>query len=258
MMFAPEIDASRQTRDPVAQRILLVLEACAARKSPLTLMDLVFATGLAKTTVHRMCWKLVELGLLEHSIDGFMIGTKMFALANANPIINEIRVVAMPHLLHLQRIAGASDLAILTGNRALVIDGLFSRELRSTPLIGVGLPLHCTAVGKAITASLCMEDREQLLGPGILRAATRRTIVHPVVIRQHLDRVAADGVALSHEEFQLGTHGVAAAFKVREGVWGAIGCVGAWNNSAISRSASHVTAAAAEVGRVFAESAKSV
>jgi IclR helix-turn-helix domain len=91
-----------QARDPVAQRILLVLEACAALKRPLTMMELVNATGLAKTTVHRMCWKLVDLGLLERSEEGFAIGTKVFALANANPVINEIRVAAMPYLLELQ------------------------------------------------------------------------------------------------------------------------------------------------------------
>jgi DNA-binding IclR family transcriptional regulator len=205
--------------------------------------------------VHRMCWKLAELGLLEHSADGFSIGTKVFALANANPIISDVRVAAMPYLLELQRATGASDLAILTGNRALVIDGLFTHELRSTPLVGAALPLHCTAVGKAIAASLDIEQREEALGPGLLPAATRRTIVHPVVIRRHLEKVASDGIALSHEEFQLGTHGVAAAFKVRDGVWGAIGCVGAWNNPAISRSSTKVAAAASHLGRAFAKPA---
>ena len=234
-----------QTRDPVAQRILSVLEACAAIKRPLAMMELVDATGLAKTTVHRMCWKLVDLGLLERSPDGFSIGTKLFALANANPIIREVRAAAMPYLVELQRVCGASDLAILTGGKALIIDGLFTQELRSTPLIGVAVPLHCTAVGKAIAASVDRQQREMLLGPGLLPAITRRTIVHPVLIRRHLDAVAADGVAVSHEEFHLGTAGVAAAVKVRGGVTAAIGCVGPWNSSALKRSSARVAAVAA-------------
>jgi DNA-binding IclR family transcriptional regulator len=255
LMASPEGDHSAstlQTRDPVAQRILQVLEACAARKRPLTMMELVAATGLAKTTVHRMCWKLVELGLLEHSTDGFSIGTKMFALANANPIIREVRAAAMPYLLELQRATGASDLAVLSGGKALIIDGLFTQELRSVPLIGVGLPLHCTAVGKALAASLDREQREKLLGPGVLPAVTRRTIVHPVLIRRHLDGVAAQGVAHSHEEFQVGTAGVAAAFTVRGGVTAAIGCVGAWNNSALKRSSARIAAAAASLQHALA------
>ena len=246
-----------QTRDPVAQRILSVLEACAALKRPMAMMELVDATGLAKTTVHRMCWKLVELGLLEHSADGFSIGTKMFALANANPIIREIRAAAMPYLLDLQRVTGASDLAVLSGGKALIIDGLFTQELRSVPLIGVAVPLHCTAVGKAIAASLDREQREKLLGPGVLPAITRRTIVHPALIRRHLDGVVAQGVAVSHEEFHLGTAGVAAAVKVPGGVTAAIGCVGPWNSSALKRSSAQVAAAAAGLQRALAVTAKS-
>lgn len=242
-----------QTRDPVAQRILSVLEACAALKRPMTMMELVDATGLAKTTVHRMCWKLVELGLLERSADGFAIGTKMFALANANPIIREVRIAAMPHLLDLQRLTGASDLAVLTGGKALIIDGLYTRDLRSAPLIGVAVPLHCTAVGKAIAASLDREQREKLLGSGVLPAVTRRTIVQPGLIRRHLDGVAAQGVAVSYEEFHVGVAGVAAAFKVRGGVTAAIGCVGPWNSSELKRSSARVAAAAASLQRALAD-----
>lgn len=242
----------RQTRDPVAERILLVLEACAANKHALTLTDLVDATGLAKTTVHRLCGKLVQLGLLERSAEGFSIGTKVFALAITNPLINEIRVAAMPHLVELQHVAGASDLAILTGGKALITDGLFTRELRVVPLIGAALPLHCTAVGKAIAASLEAERREELLGPGLLPAATRRTIVHPLLIRRHLERVAEEGAAFSREEFQLGTQAVASAFEVRGDITAAIGCVGAWNNRAINRSSALVAEAAADLQRALA------
>lgn len=242
-----------QTRDPVAQRILLVLEACANQKRPLTMMELVEATALAKTTVHRMCWKLVELGLLEHCADGFSIGTKVFALANASPLISEVRLAAMPYLVELQRVAGASALTILSGGKALAIDGLYPRQPRFVPQIGASLPLHCTSFGKAIAANVDVELRDQLLGPGLLPAFTRRTIVHPVLIRRHLDRVAAEGLAYSYEEFRLGTISVAAAFKVHGGLVGSIGCVGASSNPIIRRSAPQVAAAAAGLQRALAE-----
>jgi DNA-binding IclR family transcriptional regulator len=100
-------------------------------------------------------------------------------------------------------------------------------------------------VGKAIAANLDHNERERLLGPGLLPAATRRTIVHPTLIRQHLDRIAEVGFGFSNEEFLIGANGVASAFKVRESVTVAIGCVGAWNNPAISRSAEKVAEVAA-------------
>lgn len=245
------LPSQAETRDPVAQRIMTVLDACAATKRPLTITQLVDATGLAKTTVHRMCWRLVELGLLEHAENGFSIGTKLLALANANPVVTEIRAAAIPYLVELQQVTGASDLAILTGGKALVVDGLFTKNLGGVPLVGVALPLHSCAVGKAILARLDRPRRDQLLGPESLPAVTSRSIVHPVMIRRHLDRITETGVAVSIEEFQLGMIGVAAAFKVREGTIAAIGCVASSTNRMIMRSTGRVAEAAAQLERLF-------
>lgn len=240
-----------ETRDPVAHRIMTVLEACAATKQPLTVTQLVEATGLAKTTVHRMAWRLVELGLLEHTDDGFSIGTKMLTLAYSNPVVNEIRAAAIPHLLEIQRMTGTANLAILTCGKALVIDGLFTQGLGRPPLIGVGLPLHCTSIGKAILARMDREQQDQLLGTGALPAATPRSLVHPALIRRHLDRVAETGVAFSNEEFQQGMIGIASGFKARDGSIAAIGCVGITTNRTVARSAGLVARAAAQLERTF-------
>ena len=156
--------ASGDGTPSVAQRILMTLEACAAQKRSLTLAELVDETGLAKTTLHRTCWKLVELGLLEHSEAGFSVGVKMFALGNSNPVINELRVAAMPLLLELQRATGGmSNLAILHEGKALVIDALYTVQPSIPRLVGASLPLHCTAVGKAIAANLEADQREELV-----------------------------------------------------------------------------------------------
>lgn len=73
------------SRDPLAQRIMLILEACAATWKPVTLTELVDSTGLSKSTVHRMSWKLVELGMLQHTEEGFLIGNKMLGLGERKP-----------------------------------------------------------------------------------------------------------------------------------------------------------------------------
>ena len=117
-------------QDPsVAQRIVLTLEACAATERSLTLKELVGETRLPKTTLHRTCWKLVELGLLDHSDDGFSVGMKVFALGNSIPVLNEIRVAAVPFLLELQQVThGMSNLAVLHDGKALVIDALYTPQ----------------------------------------------------------------------------------------------------------------------------------
>lgn len=239
-------------REPVAQRILTMLEACAASRRPMTIKDLAEATGLAKSTVHRMCWKLEGLGLLEHSDDGFSIGAKMLSIANSNPLVNELRSLAIPHLVNLQQLSGASHLAMLTDGKALVVDGLYTKDLRAYTLVGYGLPLHCTAAGKALLARLEPSEREEWLATHRLRAATPRSIVHPDALRRQLDHINEVGFAVSNEEFQPGIVSVAAGLMVRPGVYAAIACVGSSSDKAILRSAPRAVAAAAQLEQALA------
>ena len=242
------------TREPVAQRIVLTLEACASSTGAMTIMELVKATGLAKTTVHRMCWMLVELGLLEHTPDGFSVGSKMFSLAAANPRISELRIAAIPHLVELQRQTGAmTNLAILSDGKALVIDGLYTQGAPVPRLIGHALPLHCTAVGKAIAAQLDPEERDRLLfSKGPLPRATRDTLVQPGLLRRHLQRVAETGIAVADREFLPGIKSVAAGFRLREGGAAAIGVVEAWNSPTLRNAPVAVAAAAAALQKALA------
>jgi DNA-binding IclR family transcriptional regulator len=217
----------------------MTLEACASQQRSLTLAELVEETGLAKTTLHRTCWKLVELGLLEHSEAGFSVGVKVFALGNANPVLSDVRVAAMPLLLELQRSTGAmTNLAILHDGKALVLDALYTAQPSLPRLVGASLPLHCTAVGKAIAATFDADHREELVvrvQHGLLPAATWRTIVRPGLLREHLDQAAEAGVAASNEEFMTGVCGVAAGVKVRGGATIAIGYVGNFKKNVIAQ-----------------------
>jgi len=256
---AREARPSIGTREPrdrapsAAERILVTLEACAATEGPLTLKELVSETRLPKTTLHRTCWKLVELGLLDHSEDGFSVGMKVFALGSSIPVLNEIRVAAMPVLLELQRVTnGMSNLAVLHDGKALVIDALYAPQPALPRLVGGALPLHCTAVGKAIVACLESDEREKLLGDGPLAPATWRTIVRPTLLREHLGRVAEEGIAISDEEFMTGICGVAAAFGVRGRATVAVGYVGAGNRAVVNRVAGPVRDAAAALQRELA------
>lgn len=239
------------TRDPVARRILTVLEACAATRRPATITEIVEKTGLAKSTVHRMCWKLQELGMLDYSDDGFQIGAKMMTLASANPTVIELRRTAMPYLMDLQAIAGAANLAIRSGDRALIVDGLYTSTCRLTPRTGAAIPLNLTAVGKAMLAKIDPEEQRQILACGGFVAATARSVVHPGRLKRELDMIVERGFAVSQEECQLGIVSVAAAFHVHGGMIAAIGAVGSSSNRAVLGSADRVTAVARQLQHIF-------
>ena len=246
------------TRESVAERIAITLDACASNRRGHALNELVQETGLAKSTVHRMCRMMVELGLLEHSPDGFAVGSKLFTLANANPAIKDLRMAAIPHLVELQQASGAGvNLAILSDDMALVLDGLFTRDWKLPRAIGYGLPLHCTAVGKAIAARLDPQEAERLLfSRGRQPALTKRTVVEAASLRSQLERIRETGVAVANEEFLPGIKSVAAGFKLGGGGTAAIGCVDAWNSQHLRHAPDLVVAAATALEREM--SAKTV
>jgi DNA-binding IclR family transcriptional regulator len=218
---------NRDVRAPsVAERIFLVLEACASSNRTLTLSEFVQRTGLPKTTLHRTCWKLVELGALDYVGGGYCIGTKLFALGGLNPCLRRLRAAAMPYLHELcLATGGVSDLAVLSDGQALIIEEVYPPSSRVPRMLGSPLPAHCTAVGKALIAALEPEERELLLD-GPLSPATWRTLVQPAMLREHLDRIAQTGLACSHEEWRLGVCGVAAPVFAAGRVLAAIGWVG--------------------------------
>lgn len=213
----------------VADRVFVVLESCAASSRSLTLAELVQRTGLPKTTLHRVCWKLAALGMLERRDDGFGIGTKLFALGSMNPRLRRLRTVGMPYLQELVSHSGAIvNLAILSDGRALIVEEVFAAQTPpGTRMGGASMPLHATAIGKALLSGLGPAELDDVLATPVLRPFTRRTIVRSSLLREHLAGIRSSGVAFSHEEWRMGISGVAAPVLVAGEVVAAVAVVAA-------------------------------
>jgi DNA-binding IclR family transcriptional regulator len=109
----------------------------------------------------------------------------------------------------------------------LVVHHVF-RPDTSLQILEVGslLPLHATALGKAVLAYLDQEVRVDLVG-GEPAKLTGQTLVTSAALGRDLDAVRERGYALEKEEAVLGEGGVAAPIfdRYSEAI-GAIGVVG--------------------------------
>jgi DNA-binding IclR family transcriptional regulator len=231
----------------VADRMFTVLETCAANRRPLTLVDLGELTGLPKTTLHRVCWKLVELRVLEHTSSGFEMGPRLYALGAMSPNLRRLRANAMP-LMHtlVARSGWMANLGVLYERCALVVDEV-AGAVQLPPrerMLGTTMPLYATALGKALAANGPERLREELCEPPLLRPYTRHTIVRTDLLREHLDETARRGYAISDEELRLGVCGVAAPVLVHGELVAALALVGPPDRAALRRLAKHVRLAA--------------
>jgi IclR family acetate operon transcriptional repressor len=174
-----------------------------------------------------------------------------------NTQLRRLRSAAMPHLHGLAARTGwATNLAVQADGRALIVEEVYAASAEDRRrMVGIRLPLHATAVGKALLSAAGESELDELIGAGMLRPFTRSTIVRPSVLREQLATIRHAGVAYSHEEWALGTSGVAAPVVVGGEVVAAVAIVGPPGVTGMRQRADAVRLAAASVGNALGPAA---
>lgn len=75
--------------------------------------------------------------------------------------------------------------------------------------VGRRVPVHCTAVGKALVAQLAEVDVRAILGRAGMVAQTPNTLTDPAALLAHLEQVREQGYATDEAEQELGVRCVA-------------------------------------------------
>ncbi len=213
-----------------AIRVLTALQG--ARR--MTLSEIAARLELPPSTVHGLVRTLVQHGMVvqEHGSSRYQLGPAVLRLGNVYLDTLELRSKAIPWAEDLARRTGfAVRSAVLLLDDVVIIhheprpDG--SRQM---PEVGIVIPAHASALGKAILAFHPVDERR--LGHGSLRSMTGETITTLEELTAQLATVRATGVAVEMDEAVLGECGLAGPlFDSSGSVAGAIGVVvptGAW------------------------------
>lgn len=208
-----------------AVRVLLALQG--ARR--MTLSELATRLELPPSTVHGIVRTLVSHGMVvqEHASGRYQLGPAVLRLGNVYLDTLELRSKTIPWAEDLARRSGwAVRTGVLLLDDVVIIhheprpDG--SRQM---PEVGIVIPSHASALGKAMLA-FDEQARESLRGGPALRSMTGETIVDPLVLDEQLADVAANGIATEQDEAILGECVLAApVFDASNRAVGAIGLV---------------------------------
>ena len=189
----------------------MILDVFTINDNSLSLAELVRRTGLPKTTVHRICQVSTTWGVLERDADGYRLGLRLFELGQRVPRQRIVRDAAYPYLHDLLfETKAVVHLAVLDGLDAMVIERLspYRAQTRLTQVAG-RVPLHCTAVGKALLAFSDPSLVTEVMREG-LRRRTPYTITSALLFTQALERARATGATTEDEEMHVGYLGVGA------------------------------------------------
>lgn len=193
----------------------------------MALSELATRLELPPSTVHGLLRTLVAHGLVvqERGTTRYQLGPAVLRLGNVYLDTIELRSKAVPWAEDVARRTGcAVRTAVLLLDDVVIIhheprpDG--SRQM---PEVGMVIPAHASALGKAILA-FSGSDQRPLTEP--LRSMTGETITSLSALQIDLETVRETGVAVEDEEALLGECSVAApVFDSHAGVVGAIGVV---------------------------------
>lgn len=206
MPTAPVPDTST-----VLGKVVAVLQAFRVEDTAVPLAELVRRTGLPKGTAHRIAGDLVTHRLLDKDARGYRLSGALFELGLRASAERTLLDVAMPFLQDLyERTHETVHLGVLEGTEVVYVAKIGGhRQARSPSRTGGRMPVHCTAIGKALLAHADADLQRDILSRPLERR-TPHTIVAPGILRRQLDAVMETGVAFELEESASGLLCVAA------------------------------------------------
>ncbi|MFL6417082.1 MAG: IclR family transcriptional regulator [Bryobacteraceae bacterium] len=202
----------------VLDRTFDLLDALAESEFPVGTSDLCKRAHLSKSTVHRLLTVLESRQMVEREGDShrYRLGSKVADLARRSRPVSSLDGMRT----FLEELARTTGTTARVGVRrmyeqiSLVLTS--GRVTRSAGADDVRMPIHCTALGKAIVAFEPLFVGE-LLPYYRFTPYTSRTITEPARFRAELRKVQICGFAYDNEEYKAGFRCFAAPIRDTRG-----------------------------------------
>jgi IclR family pca regulon transcriptional regulator len=210
----------RQTPDPRLSRSLeygiAILESFSREHQELGIAKLADIVGISRSTTHRYATTLVALGYLEQDPKRkYRLSTR--AARPGSAVIAAVRrqIHARAVLEELREQTGHTvSMGVLDHARVIYIHRLFGHRSGQHAIdadlgAGANVPVHCTALGKVLLASLSDAERRELLTRLRLTRHGPNTITDKRKLAAELDRISPRGLVVSDEELIRGSRSIA-------------------------------------------------
>ena len=188
-------------------RAFAVLDLLSSSSAPLGLAEIAAALELHKSTAHRFLMVLERHRIVERTPAGkFRLGLRLCDFGSRAIEQYDLRDRAQLHLKTLvAEVEETAHLCILEKTHMVYIDKQEpERSIRMISRVGASSPVHCTAVGKAILATMPRSQVEELLPALRLERFTPRTMTSREALLRELDRTSRRGYAVDDEEREEG------------------------------------------------------
>lgn len=200
-----------QAKYPVKSlaKALRLLDALGNYESGTSIAVLSKELKMGKSTVHRLLATLREFDLVwfDASTSNYSLGARVLRWSDLLVRQNLLIRHSLPILRELVQVCHETAyLAVMEGAEVVYVAQHETMErLRMNEAVGNRVPAHCTALGKALLATLTeAEFLELYRGVETLKMVTPNSITDKRRLWEHLQKVRQDGVAYDFEENVIG------------------------------------------------------
>jgi IclR family transcriptional regulator, acetate operon repressor len=205
-----------------ADRVLDIFEALCDEPDGLALSELAGRLEIAHSSVHALLHTLSARGYLrrEGATKRYALGPRLIHLSLGVSDGLDLRSIARDALENLVRESQETAfVAQLDGRELIYVDRVVSshRAFRTDPRLSARVPLHCSALGKAILAALAPKRVEELLGADVLVPSTPFSITDRAELERNVAEIRERGYAIDDQESMLGVRCAGAPIRDRSG-----------------------------------------
>lgn len=180
--------------------------------------ELTKEVGLSKSTIHNHLQTLYEMEYVTKEGTTYRVGLSTLTLGGYARDHHKLYRVSWSTV---NRLAEETDeLALITalhrGQSMYLYQARGAEAVTTDSYVGIRLPLHCTATGKSILASMDPERAEHLLRETELRGFTENTILSIDSLLAELETIREQKIAFDDQERIMGMRGIAASITDRE------------------------------------------
>lgn len=225
---------------------------CFTPETPaLRVIDITRRVEMTQSNVSRLINTMVAYGYLEKDGDSgyYQLGKKIITLSSVALNHSELRKQALPELFRLeQRYAVGANLAVLENGEMYYLAHVDSRmSPRMYTMVGYTNPLHCTAIGKILLASMGDGEIAAVMQEKGMRSYTYDTITSLDVLMEQINKIRRTGYSTEYSEHALGSACIAAAIRNRSGaVVAGLSVSGKFNNESFEGHEEEVAAVVIE------------
>lgn len=193
---------------PALERGLAILELVATSRNGLTFSQIARQLEFPKSSIHCLLVTFEREGYLRrHEPTGrYVCGSKLIKIANSAMSGILLRQNALPALRSLaERTNLTAHMAILDGGVATLIAKVDMAGIqRVATWVGKRIDIHCTSLGKCLTAYLAETDLESLVREHGLLRHNENTIASVSRLKRELSKTRTLGYAIDDEEEEIG------------------------------------------------------